>query len=576
MDYRKEIALALEKAIKVKSVSIDGILSLLEVPPDFSLGDYAFPCFHLAKELKKSPKDIALGLQKKISKPRFIEKIEAVNSYINFFLDYGVIAKDLLPFILKEKKGFGKNDSLKGKKVMIEFISPNPNKPLHVGHVRNACIGSSASSILQENGAKVIQANLINDRGIHICKAMLAYKRWGKNQEPEGLKLKPDHFVGYYYTLFEKKAAEQESLEQEAQDMLRSWEEGDEETILLWKKLVSWALEGFEDTFKLLGIDFNELFFESLHYKQAKPLIEEAFKKKVFFKADDGTIMAGLEAHGLPNKVILRADGTSIYIANDLALTPFKFDEFKLDESIWVVGNDQSLYFKQLFKIFELVGFAWAKQCRHLSYGMVYLPSGKMSSRAGTVVNADDLIKELTGLAEKEILSRHKDLSDEEVKQRSEAIALAALKFFMLKIDSLKDFTFNKSEAMSFEGETGPYLQYSLARIHGILLKARDEGIDLSGKADLSCLKEASEKKLIKMLLGYPELIQELSGNFQIHKLCHYLISLSQEFNSFYHDLSVLKAEPGVRAARLQLIQAIAVVLENAFSLLGIKPLKRM
>lgn len=264
---------------------------------------------------------------------------------------------------------------------MVEFISPNPNKPLHLGHVRNSCIGSTAVNVLIANGAKVVPANLVNDRGIHICKAMLAYQRWGKDKEPEDLKLKPDYFVGYFYTMFEEKAAGQPALEDEAQEMLRSWERGDEETIKLWKKLVSWALEGFEDTYKLLGAEFEELFFESQHYRQAKPLVDEALKKKVFFKAEDGAVMAGLEKHGLPNKIILRADGTSIYIANDLALTPFKFDEFKLDESLWVVGSDQSLYFKQLFKIFELLGFPWAKNCRHLSYGMVYLPEGKMSSR---------------------------------------------------------------------------------------------------------------------------------------------------------------------------------------------------
>ncbi len=548
----------------------DEIGFLLEKPPKSELGDYAFPCFKLASVFKKSPVEIAKELSSKIKKPASIEKIEAVGPYINFFVKRESLAESIVAEILAQKGAFGKCESSKVKRVMVEYSAPNTNKPLHLGHLRNDSIGMALGNLLKATGHKAIKANLLNDRGIHICKTMLAYKKFGRNKKPDK---KPDHFVGDFYVLFNEKAKKNPGLEGEAKLMLRKWENKDKETRELWNKMNSWVEEGFNETYKAFGSRFDVLFKESDFYDRARPVIEAGKKKGVFRANNDGALMAVLEPFGLPNKTIMRGDGTSIYITSDLALTKHKFEKYKLDNAVWVVGSEQNLYFQQLFKIFELLGFPWAGSCRHLSYGMVYLPQGRMKSREGTVIDADDIIAEVSKLAEKELRKRYKKLESAEIEKRAKAIALAAIKFYMLKTDSSKDLHFKPKESISFEGETGPYLQYTHARAKSIMRKAGKQ----SGKPKLSLLSANEEKKLVSALAGFPKLVQKSAESLEPHLVCHGLLDIASAFNSFYHSLPVLEAESvDLKKARLALVQATAQVVKNGLKLLNIKALEKM
>ncbi|PJA18189.1 MAG: arginine--tRNA ligase, partial [Candidatus Diapherotrites archaeon CG_4_10_14_0_2_um_filter_31_5] len=399
MNLKKEIVSELSKILSLEK---EKVFDLLEVPPSKELGDYSFPCFKLSKELKKDPKQIASEFKEKID----LKKISLINStetkgpYLNLFLDYSFLAKKLIPEILKEKEKFGLTSIGKNKKVMIEYSSPNTNKPLHIGHLRNDSIGMSLSHLYSVNGFNVIKAILINDRGVHICKSMLAYQKFGERKKPEK---KSDHFVGDYYVLFNQKAKENPELEKEALELLEKWEKKDKETWLLWKKMNDWSVKGIFETYKKFGSEFDVIYRESELFGESKKIIELGLTKKVFVKDQEQNIVVDLDKFGLGKKVVLRKDGTAIYLTNDLILTPEKFRKFPLEKSIWVVGSEQNLYFKQLFKSLELLGFDWVSKCLHYSYGMVFLPEGKMKSREGTVVDADDLIEELIELSKKEL-----------------------------------------------------------------------------------------------------------------------------------------------------------------------------
>jgi arginyl-tRNA synthetase len=564
------IAAALEAALN-KMLSKAEISRLIEVPPQPELGDYAFPCFRVSPLLKRAPNEIAVKLSKEIALPRMIEKAVPAGPYLNFFVSREWIAGQTILAILRKRDGFGRSKIGRGKRVMVEYSSPNTNKPLHVGHLRNGSIGMAASNLLEAVGHRVIKANLINDRGIHICQSMLAYKKWGEGKKPDK---KADHFVGDYYVLFNEKAKKDPSLEAEARLLLRKWENKDREAIALWREMNKWAISGFRETYRSFGTSFDVWFRESEFYDKAKPILEKGMDTGVFFENDDGAIVAMLEPL-LPNKVVQRADGTSIYITNDLALTKHKFEKFALQESIWVVGSEQNLYFKQLFKIFELLGFRWAGKCRHLSYGMVYLPHGRMKSREGKVVDADNLIEQMEGLAEKEIRKRYRGLPKGEVQRRAKAIALAAIKFFMLRTSEARDIYFNPEESISFEGETGPYLQYTFARAKSILRKAKRPAQDK--KANCALLTAEAEKQLVMLLHNFPAVIEKAALALQPHLLAQHLIETAAAFNSFYHSLPVLKAETKeLASARLALVQSVAIVLGNGLKLLGIRPIERM
>jgi len=582
MEYKEKIAEILSKTkLSGKSkVQKETFVGLLEVPPQ-GLGDYAFPCFTLAKELKKSPveiaKQITMELNEKDNKLKkdFLEKIEARGPYVNFFISKSDLSEKVLENIFKgriiEKKEKGT--------IMIEYSGPNTNKPLHLGHLRNNSIGMAYSNLQEQIGKKVIRANIINDRGIHIAKSMLAYKKFASKKNPESEKKKSDHFVGDMYVLFNEKAKENPQLEEEARELLKKWEENDKETILLWKKMNKWALDGMKETYKVFGSKFDEWFFESEFFKEKRghKLVEEGLKKKVFVKEDNGAVMAVLEPE-LPNKIIMRGDGTALYATNDLGVTQYRFDNFDIDSCLWIVASEQDLYFKQLFAMFEKLGRKWAKKCYHLSYGMVNLTTGKMKSREGTVVDADDLIEEVKQLALKEINARYKNLSEKEKNKRALSIALGAIKFFLLKNDAKKEITFDPRESVSFEGETGPYIQYTYARAKSILRKAKEEKVNYKAdKKNFSLLKEEKEKELIVVLSQFGESVLRAHEQFSLHPIAHNLLSIAEKFNSFYHDVSVLKAESKeIVNARLSLVEATSIIIKKGLEILDIEAIEEM
>lgn len=548
----------------------------LEKPPQPELGDYSFTCFHLAKELKKSPNQIAEELAKQIKKSDFLEDIKAVGGYVNFFIKKKFLLKKVFENIEKQGENYGKNENGKRQNIMVEFSAPNTNKPMHLGHIRTNLLGDVLCNIFEFNGYKSIRTNLVNDRGIHICKSMLAYKKFGKNETPESTGIKGDHFVGKYYVLYQKEYEKDNSLEKEAYELLKKWEYGDKDTVELWKKMNKWCEEGFEETYKREGVNFDKIYFESEFWKKAAEYVKEQYEKGKFMKGEEGELYADLEKEGLQNKTVLRSDGTSMYSTQDIYLAQLKFKDYKLAKSIYVVAREQELYFKQLFAILKLMGFEWWDKCLHYSYGMVNLPEGKMKSREGTVVDADDLLLEMEDLAKEEITLRYADLKEEEIHDRAHAIGLGALRFFMLKIDPNKDMIFNPKEAIPFEGDTGPYMQYTYARISSILRKAKEQGITKL-KVNVEALKEDVEIELIKKIGEFPEAVESACRQLKPHVIAQYLIDLCRTFNDFYHSCPCLNSEDtSLRDARLKMIENVKIVLGNALNILGITALEEM
>ena len=553
----------IEKKVKLKDEEIDKIL---EIPPSPKMGDYAFPCFFLAKKLKQNPNKIALEIRKKITNPpKDIESIQTSGPYINFFINRKKIAENIIKKIIKQKENFGKVKSVK-KKTMIEFTSPNTNKPLHLGHLRNIAIGESISRISEFSGEKVIRATLNNDRGIHICKSMLAYQKYGRNKKPTK-KVKSDHFVGDFYVLFNQKVKQNKKLEKEVQEMLRKWEQGDKEIIELGKKMNKWALEGFEKTYEKFGVSFDKVFYESKIYKKGKEMILDGLKKKIFEKRKDGAVIINLKKEKLDEKVLLRIDGTSVYITQDLYLAKLKNQEFKLDRSIYVTGNEQEYHFNVLFAILKKLDEKNFRNLKHLSYGMVFLPQGKMKSREGIVVDADDLIKNVQNLVKKELNSRYK-LLKKELESRSLKIALASIKYFLLKIDAKKNMLFDPKKSISFEGDTGPYILYSYARAGSILRKTKNKN-----KFKIKKLEE-KEIELIKKLSQFKDVVLDSYKNFNPALIANYSYQLAQIFNEFYHTCPVINSEQEL--FRLALVKSFKQILKNALYLLGIDTTEKM
>jgi len=569
----KEIIIQLLKeALREEKIkySEEQIENLLEVPPKPELGDFAFPCFSLSKELKLAPDLIANELRSNIpiDDEEGFESIETKGPYINFFLDRKAISQILMQKIHDKKNSFGKNILGEKKKTLVEFPSPNTNKPLHLGHLRNMAIGESVSRILEFSSEDVIRANLNNDRGVHICKSMLAYKKWGKNKKPSK-KLKSDHLVGDFYVLFAKKAKENPKLEKEAQDMLLLWEQGDKETVKLWAKMNLWALEGFKETFKRFGIIHNKEYFESQLYTKGKEIIEEGIKKKTFIKEEDGAVSIDLTKEGLGKKYLLRGDGTSIYITQDLYLAKLKFDEFNINKSIYVVGNEQDYHFQVLFNILDKLKVLKKENLFHLSYGMVNLPEGKMKSREGTVVDADDLINKVQDLVKKELIKRDK-LTKAKLEKKSLVIALAAIKYLLLKVDIKKEMIFNPKESISFEGDTGPYLLYSYARAKSILKKVKNS-YSYETKEEL----EEKEEELIVKLSQFEKIVESTYTSMNPSLIARYSYELSQIFNEFYHSCPVIGSKEKEQF-RISLVESFSQVLRNGLYLLGIDVLEEM
>ena len=544
--------------------------SALEIPPDPKLGDYAFPCFILSKTLKKSPVEIAKELSEKIKLASV--SVKAAGPYLNFLIDKKAVSESVLKEIQKEGQDYGRQHN-KGV-VLVESPGPNTNKPLHLGHLRNILLGSSIANLFKFYGKDVHIVNVVNDRGVHICKSMLAYQKWGKGLTPEKAKRKSDHFVGDFYVKYGQAEKDHPEYEKEIQEMLVKWEKGDKEVRALWEKMNGWTYQGFAETYKKLKFKTEKDYFESDSYLSGKEIILEGLKKGIFFKDDTGAVIADLEDKGLGKKVLLRANGTSVYITQDIYLARKRYEDYKFGEMIYVVANEQEFHFKVLFELFRRLGWGFADGCYHFSYGMIDLPEGRMKSREGNVIDTDTLIDEVTKLAEIEIDKRYPELQKKEKQHRIEAIAMAAIRFFFLKFDPLKNFVFNPKESLSFEGETGPYVLYAYARICSIFRKL-EEKIDLS-KADTSLLDTELDKRLVMALGSFKQVVEDSAKHHKPSLLAHYLFELASLFTEYYHANPILKEKKEVRNARLTLIDCVRTVLKTGLNLLDIDVIEEM
>ncbi|WP_316788643.1 arginine--tRNA ligase [Pedobacter frigoris] len=554
-------------------------------------GQITIVVFPVVRFSKKSPEVTATELgEYLVANVGDVTSFNVIKGFLNLSIadDYWV---NLFNTVLLDSS-FGKIKP-NGKKVMVEYSSPNTNKPLHLGHVRNNLLGYSVAELLKANGYEVFKVNLVNDRGIHICKSMLAWQKWGNGETPESSLLKGDHLVGKYYVIFDKEykkeiealktegqseedAKKNAPLIKEAQKMLQDWEAGDEEVIALWKKMNGWVYDGFAVTYRNLGVDFDKYYYESNTYLLGKDTVEEGLAKGVFFKKPDGSVWIDLTADGLDQKLVLRADGTSVYITQDIGTAEKKHDDFNMDDSIYVVGNEQDYHFKVLFLILEKLGKSWAKGLYHLSYGMVDLPSGKMKSREGTVVDADDLIAEMVATAKQktEMLGKVTNFSEEEKDSLYHQIGLGALKYFLLKVEPKKRLLFDPSESIDFQGNTGPFIQYTHARIKSLLGKAGYE----NSSAVLDASITATELDMIILLSKYPSELVAAAKVYSPATLANYLYEVAKMFNKFYHEVPPIVKEEDEKAKqhRLNICHVTAGILKSGMGILGIEVPERM
>ncbi len=564
-------------------------------------GDITLVTFPLLKTSRKSPEETAqqMGAWLKENCPE-IESFNVIKGFLNIKFSewfWQAILNDIY-----SAEDFGQlPDS--GKTIMVEYSSPNTNKPLHLGHIRNNLLGWSVSKLLEANGHKVLKVNLVNDRGIHICKSMLAWLLMGNGETPETSGLKGDHLVGKYYVAFsnelkrqtkeiasaenisEDEAEKKAPILKEAQAMLLKWEQGDEEVVALWKKMNGWVYDGFAQTYKRLGIEFDRTYYESQTYLLGKALVQEGLKNNIFETHEDNSVWCNLEGDGLDKKLLLRGDGTSVYMTQDLGTAHQRFSEYKLDEHIYVVGNEQNYHFQVLKLILKKLGFDWSDSIYHLSYGMVELPEGKMKSREGTVVDADDLVEKMYQTAKETSLELGKlgDMGEQEQEALFEMLGLGALKYFIIKVDPKKTMLFDPKESIDFNGNTGPFIQYTHARIKSILRKAASEGFekavvsaDAAKDGNVSYLLP-KEIEIIKLLNTFPVVIKEAGDAHSPAVVANYAYELAKEFNQYYHDVTILKeANAMVRDQRLALIEIISRVLVKAMGILGITLPERM
>ena len=556
-------------------------------------GDYTVVVFPLLKASRKSPEATATELGEKIvaSTPE-IKSFNVIKGFLNLAIDSSFWAARFKEIV--ETENFGMAPA-SGRTIMIEYSSPNTNKPLHLGHVRNNLLGYSVATILKANGHNVIKVNLVNDRGIHICKSMLAWQLYGGGETPASSGMKGDHLVGKYYVEFDKhykeqvkalvaqkgisedEAKKQAPIMLQAQEMLRKWEAKDAEVYALWETMNGWVYEGFDVTYKAMGVDFDKVYYESQTYLLGKSLVEDGLKKGVFFRKEDNSVWIDLEADGLDQKLLLRGDGPSVYMTQDLGTALSRFEENSLDDMIYVVGNEQNYHFQVLKLVLKKLGYEWSDNIFHLSYGMVELPEGKMKSREGSVVDADDLIADMIGTAREmsDELGKLDGCSEEEAAAICEMVGLGALKYFILKVDPKKTMLFDPRESIDFNGNTGPFIQYTHARIRSILRKAEEAGIDASTYTNATLLPE--EVELVKALAEYPAVVRTAGEQFAPSVIAAYAYDLAKQFNGYYHDHSILKEEnEAVRSLRLKLAAEVARVIRSAMSLLGINVPERM
>jgi arginyl-tRNA synthetase len=578
---------------------------VIQVPPKPELGDLAFPLFAFAKAFSKAPNILSQQLADDINALSDKPDGEAFSAgpYMNVRLNMDKMVSNLYRQIVKQASDYGKTNAVEGKKVMIEFSCPNTNKPLHLGHVRNDCIGQSMSQILKACGADVMKVNLINNRGVHICKSMLAYKKFGNGETPESSGIKGDHLVGNYYVRFAQwekevldkdiadlvaKGMDKEKAEEiakannapdlEAQAMLRDWENGVPEVIDLWKKMNQWTLDGVAETYANTGISFDKYYYESDTYKLGKDKVLEGLEKGVFQKSDDGAIFIDNSDIGLDKKILLRKDGTSIYITQDIGTAISRHADWAFNELVYVVATEQNFHFKVLFYILKKLGFDWSNKLYHLAYGLVNLPNGRMKSREGTVVDADDLIDSLHADALKAIKEKGREEEVGNADEVAEKVALAALHYYLLQVSPIKDMVFNPEESLSFNGNTGPYLQYMGARIASILRKASDEGTSPASPENAAKLLKAEEEwDLVKRLGEYPETVARAATAKDSSVMANYIYDIVKLFSKFYQQCPIMSAETKeLKEARLALAKATLRVLKEAMGLVLVPYLERM
>jgi arginyl-tRNA synthetase len=582
-----------------KKLNAEDIIA--ETPPKPELGDIAFPMFPFAKLFKKAPPRIAGEAAVKFNETllphdgvRSCGEVAAAGPYVNARLARGPAAAAVIGAVFDRNKDFCKSNLLRGRRVMVEFSSPNTNKPLHLGHLRNDALGESISRILAACGAEVYKVCIINDRGIHICKSMLAYIEKFSGNTPESARKKGDHFTGDCYVEFNTMSKTDEGAEERARGLLRKWEAGDSETTALWKKMNQWAVSGIKETYKRTGISFDKYYFESETYLRGKEEVLRGLEKNIFYREADGSVWADLTAENLDKKTLLRKDGTSLYITQDFGTAILRHDDWPFDKLIYVVGSEQRYHFQVLFTLLLRLGFDWARDLYHLSYGMVNLPEGKMKSREGTVVDADDLIDKLRDMALAEIHEKERESAVGNAPETAEKIALGALHYYLLQITPEKDMLFNPSESLSFNGNTGPYLQYMGARISSILKKESvmstapddalvDASVDAADDAstavavDAVLLTSDAEWELLKTIACWPEIISEAAEKMNPSIITGWLYELSKKFSRFYHDCPILGAESlELKNARLTLCRAVYKVLAAAFDLVCIPFLETM
>lgn len=577
-----------------------------EVPPNPEMGDVGFPMFPFARVLRIAPPVIAQEVAKLLNEDESFKAkaaktgtFAAVGPYVNVKLEKGGIVRTTLEAVLAQKQSYGAFDEtgkkpLDGRRVMIEFSSPNTNKPLHLGHLRNDALGESVSRILKAAGAEVYKVNIINNRGVHICKSMLAYKLFheANGETPEKVGMKGDHFVGQCYVEFNKyyegekdkpETAHPEAA-QMAEDMLVKWEAGDKDVHKLWKTMNDWTVNGIMQTYERTDVSFDKFYYESETYLKGKELILDGLERGIFYKAEDGSVrvdvseVVGKNKEGEDQqKVLLRKDGTSVYITQDIGTAVSRHDDWSFNQLVYVVGNEQNYHFKVLFYILKKLGFEWANQLFHLSYGMVNLPEGKMKSREGTVVDADDLINQLRDGALEEIAAKGREEAVGKPEEVAEKIALGALHYFLLQATPAKDMMFNPKESLSFNGNTGPYLQYMGARICSILRKAEEAGVKPSESVDFSLLNHPAEWALVKALGEYPATLKKAAEKLDPSEIAALLYEVAKLFSSFYHDCPILGIDnQALTAARLALVRCVKTVLENGMNLILVPFLETM
>jgi len=558
-------------------------------------GDLTVVIFPFVKAARKAPETIGEEIGNYLlSQHSLVSAFNVIKGFLNLTIHTAYWLK--LLNALSSDAGFGQNDTGKGKLMMIEYSSPNTNKPLHLGHVRNNLLGFSISEIQKANGWEVVKTNIVNDRGIHICKSMLAWKLFGNGETPQSSGMKGDHLVGKYYVEFDKaykaevKALMEQGMAEEeakrtaplmrrAQEMLVAWENHDPEVYRLWETMNGWVYEGFDATYKRMGVDFDKIYYESQTYLEGKSKVEEGLAKGVFYRREDGSVWADLRPEGLDEKLLLRADGTSVYMTQDIGTAKLRYEDYPINKMVYVVGNEQNYHFQVLALLLDKVGFEWGRELVHFSYGMVELPEGKMKSREGTVVDADDLMTEMMDTARDTAreLGKLDTSSGEEVEQIAAMVGLGALKYFILKVDPKKNMTFNPKESIDFNGNTGPFIQYTHARIKSVLRKAQDAGIGIPDAVDTGLAVSDKEKYMIQLLSAYPSVVRQAGDEFSPAVIANYIYELVKEYNQFYHDFSILKEENGaLKGFRLLLSASVAQVVKSGMALLGIEVPERM